>query len=145
MAAYTPTNGREIVSEVLLKLQPEALPKLPMACKTCPSAMWQITGNPDRPDAVTVRCYCPMMHTFTWDSRNQEEILDCDHLYEEEDEDEEGPSRSRRPKAEQDDADDLPPYLKAQREKQLREQAEAELGERHVLEEHEGHDPHGLQ
>ncbi|KGS10725.1 hypothetical protein OA77_30940, partial [Pseudomonas coronafaciens] len=69
-----------------LKLRGDALPSLPMACKTCPSAMWQITGKPDRPEAVTVRCYCPVMHTFTWDSRNQEEILDCDHLYQEEDE-----------------------------------------------------------
>jgi len=100
---------REIISEVLLKLQSRDVSKLPLACKTCPSAMWQITGKPDRPEAVTVRCYCPVMHTFTWDSKNQEEILDCDHLYQEDEEDEEGPRTL-------DDPDDLPPFLRKQRE-----------------------------
>jgi hypothetical protein len=46
------------------------------------------------------------MHTFTWDSKNQEEILDCDHLYQEDDD---------RPPA-QDDPDDLPPFLRKHRE-----------------------------
>jgi hypothetical protein len=121
MTAYSPANGREITSQVLLQLRGESLAALPMACKTCPSAMWQITGKPDRPEAVTVRCYCPLMHTFTWDSRNQEEILDCEHLYQEEDEEEELPEAKA-----QDDENDLPPFLRAQREKQRKEQAEAE-------------------
>jgi hypothetical protein len=121
MTAYSPANGREITSQVLLKLRGESLTALPMACKTCPSAMWQITGKPDRPEAVTVRCYCPLMHTFTWDSRNQEEILDCEHLYEEDEEEEKAMHQP-----EQDDANDLPPFLRMQREKQLKEQAEAE-------------------
>jgi hypothetical protein len=122
MTAYSPSNGREITSEVLLRLRGEALAALPMACKTCPSAMWQITGKPDRPEAVTVRCYCPVMHTFTWDSRNQEEILDCDHLYQEEDEEDEELPQSKA----QDDENDLPPFLRMQRERQLQEQAQAE-------------------
>ena len=123
MTAYSPPNGREIASQVLLKLRGESLAALPMACKTCPSAMWQITGKPDRPEAVTVRCYCPLMHTFTWDSRNQEESLDCDHLYQEEDEDDEELTQGKA----QDDENDLPPFLRMQRERQLKEQAEAEL------------------
>lgn len=120
MTAYNPPNGREINSQVLLKLRGEALAALPMACKTCPSAMWQITGKPDRPEAVTVRCYCPLMHTFTWDSRNQEEILDCDHLYQEDDEEELPEGRV------QDDENDLPPFLRMQREKQQKEQSEGD-------------------
>ncbi|SFP07840.1 hypothetical protein SAMN05444063_1551, partial [Pseudomonas syringae] len=114
MNPYTPGNDREITSEVLLKLQGDALRHLPMACKTCPSAMWQITGKPDRPEAVTVRCYCPVMHTFTWDSRNQEEILDCDHLYQEEDE-EGGPGPQL---SEEEEEANLPPFLRKQREQQ---------------------------
>ncbi|MNF62426.1 hypothetical protein D3C84_441070 [compost metagenome] len=106
---YQPSNGRVITSEVLMKLEPGVLPKLPVACKTCPSAMWQITGKPDRPEAVTVRCYCPMMHTFTWDSRNQEEILDCDHLYESEEDEGRSPSVT--------DPDDVPPFLRQQQER----------------------------
>ena len=120
MTAYSPPNGRLIVSDVLLKLKGEAVAALPMACKTCPSAMWQITGKPDRPEAVTVRCYCPVMHTFTWDSRNQEEILDCDHLYQPEEEEDD------LPESEQDDEENLPPFLRLQRERQLKEQADAE-------------------
>lgn len=115
MTDYTLANGREITSEVLMKLKAEALPALPMACKTCPVAMWQITGKPDRPDSVTVRCYCPMMHTFTWDSINREEILDCDRLYQEEEEDEEA-------LADQDDDSQLPPFLQQQREREKLEQ-----------------------
>ncbi|EGH16668.1 relaxase, partial [Pseudomonas savastanoi pv. glycinea str. race 4] len=97
---------------------------LPMACKTCPSAMWQITGKPDRPEAVTVRCYCPVMHTFTWDSRNQEEILDCDHLYQEEDEEEgTGPQLS-----EEEEEAGLPPFLRKQREQQRQQALQADAG-----------------
>ncbi|NJP03503.1 hypothetical protein HBH25_21945 [Pseudomonas sp. hsmgli-8] len=127
MTAYSPANGREITSEVLLKLRGDDLRNLPMACKTCPSAMWQITGKPDRPEAVTVRCYCPVMHTFTWDSRNQEEILDCDHLYEEEDEEAAPPQLSQA-----EEEANLPPFLKQQRERQrLEAQQPAEAPEVH--------------
>lgn len=120
MSASSLPNGREITSEVLLKLKAEALPALPMACKTCPVAMWQITGKPDRPDAVTVRCYCPMMHTFTWDSINREEILDCDRLYQEEEEDEE-------PMLEEEDESQMPPFLRLQREQERAQAAEEEI------------------
>ncbi|KWT12105.1 MULTISPECIES: hypothetical protein [Pseudomonas syringae group] len=124
MTTYTPGNDREITSEVLLKLRGDALPHLPMACKTCPSAMWQITGKPDRPEAVTVRCYCPVMHTFTWDSRNQEEILDCDHLYQEEDEEDgTGPQLS-----EEEEEAALPPFLRKQREQQRQQALQADAG-----------------
>ncbi|MDT3268990.1 hypothetical protein QNL75_28505, partial [Pseudomonas amygdali pv. morsprunorum] len=106
------------------KLRGDALPHLPMACKTCPSAMWQITGKPDRPEAVTVRCYCPVMHTFTWDSRNQEEILDCDHLYQEEDEEDgTGPQLS-----EEEEEAALPPFLRKQREQQRQQALQADAG-----------------
>ncbi|WP_258196867.1 hypothetical protein [Pseudomonas japonica] len=133
---YSPANGREITSEVLLKLRGDALPSLPMACKTCPSAMWQITGKPDRPEAVTVRCYCPVMHTFTWDSRNQEEILDCDHLYEEQDEEgAAGPQLS-----EEEEEASLPPFLRQQREQQRQQAQQAgdapELPEIHEMPEY---------
>lgn len=111
--------AREITSEVLLKLDNQILPHLPMACKTCPSAMWQLTGKPNRPESVTARCYCPVMHTFTWDSQNQEEILDCDRLYQEEEEDEDG----RPPANEQVDESQLPPFLQQQRQRE-REQME---------------------
>lgn len=120
MLASSLPNGREITSEVLLKLKADALPALPMACKTCPVAMWQITGKPDRPDAVTVRCYCPMMHTFTWDSINREEILDCDRLYQEEEE--EG-----GPMLEEEDESQLPPFLRQQREQERAQAAEEDI------------------
>jgi hypothetical protein len=73
--------------------------------------MWQLTGKPSRPESVKVRCYCPVMHTFTWDSQNQEEILDCDRLYQE-DEEEDG----TRPEDDRDDDSLLPPFLRQQRE-----------------------------
>ena len=103
-AQETPSQ-RIVVSEVLLKLEPRDLQKLPLACKTCPSAMWQLTGKPDQPKSLVVRNYCRAMHTFTWDSRTQEEILDCDHLYEEEEDPDEPPV---------DDPDDVPAFLRQQ-------------------------------
>ncbi|HDR3051873.1 TPA: hypothetical protein QCL04_005938 [Pseudomonas aeruginosa] len=106
--AYILPNEREVISEVLLKLEEKALPDLPLACKTCPAAMWQITGRDTA--KVTARCYCRTMHTFTWDSKNQEEILDCDMLYATE-EQEEGLED------EEDRSDDLPPFLRGLREK----------------------------
>ncbi|WP_440057882.1 hypothetical protein [Pseudomonas fragariae (ex Marin et al. 2024)] len=106
--SYILSNGREIVSEVLMKLEEHVLSDLPMACKTCPDALWQITGKASQPHKVQVRCYCPMMHAFTWDAKTQEEILDCEHLYdEEEDVDSEVPPVSE---------ENLPPHVRAQRE-----------------------------
>jgi len=112
--------AREITSEVLLKLEPQILPHLPLACKTCPSAMWQVTGKPSRPESVKARCYCPVMHTFTWDSQNQEEILDCDRLYQDEDEEEDG----KPTMDDQDDDSHLPPFLRQQREREREAQQE---------------------
>ncbi|WP_258230397.1 hypothetical protein [Pseudomonas protegens] len=110
MAEYTLANGREVNSEVLLKLKENGVADLPMACKTCPAAMWQITGRASHPEAVTVRCFCRVMHSFTWDSRNREEILDCDQLYQEEEES-------------QDEEEELPAFLRAQRERERQETA----------------------
>ncbi len=121
MAIQNLPSDREVTSEVLLKLEPQILPHLPMACKTCPSAMWQVTGNPKKPESVKARCYCPVMHTFTWDSQNQEEILDCDRLYQEEDE-EEG-----HPLADDQDDSQLPPYLQQQRQREREQQEHEEL------------------
>ncbi|WNV99703.1 hypothetical protein AAH442_27615 (plasmid) [Klebsiella pneumoniae] len=83
--SYTLPNGKEVISEVLMKLDESDLPNLPMACKVCPAAMWQLTGTIAKP---SVRCYCRAMHTFTWDNKTQEEILDCDMIYQEDEEDE---------------------------------------------------------
>ncbi|OXU01841.1 hypothetical protein IPC1165_28875 [Pseudomonas aeruginosa E2] len=110
--AYILPNEREVISEVLLKLEEKALPDLPLACKTCPAAMWQIIGRDTA--KVTARCYCRTMHTFTWDSKHREEILDCDMLYATEEQEEEL-------EEEEDPSDDLPPFLRG-----LREQAQGE-------------------
>lgn len=56
------------------------------------------------------------MHTFVWDAKNQEEILDCDLLYEEKDEDQDAGA----PTAE--DLESLPPFLRLQREAQLQQE-----------------------
>ena len=109
MSKIEPLGGRVVISQVLLKLRPSDLEALPMACKTCESAMWQITGKPDQPDNLTVRNYCQAMHTFTWDSKTREEILDCDRLYEKEDE------------GEIEDEDDVPPFLRQQRQAEAQE------------------------
>ncbi|MEQ0866927.1 hypothetical protein [Pseudomonas aeruginosa] len=113
MAEYTLANGREVSSEVLLKLNEDALRDLPLACKTCQAGMWQTMGSPGKPEAVAIRCYCRVMHQFTWDSRNREEILDCDQLYGEAEEDEAA------------DLEDegLPPFLRTQREREAAEAA----------------------
>ncbi|HFS1970609.1 TPA: hypothetical protein ACHWTD_004722 [Escherichia coli] len=48
-------------------------------------AKWQLVGKLETPG---VRCFCPLMHLFSWDSRNPpEEILDCDAMYIQEEED----------------------------------------------------------
>lgn len=114
MAEYTLANGREVSSEVLLKLNEDALRDLPLACKTCQAGMWQTMGSPGKPEAVAIRCYCRVMHQFTWDSRNREEILDCDQLYGEGEE------------AEAEDVEDeaLPPFLRAQRAREEADPAE---------------------
>ncbi len=80
MSTYTLANGREIFSEVLLKLDDKALADLPMACKACPEAMWMLAGKADN---VTPKCFCRQMHAFTWPpiKGQGEEILDCDLLY----------------------------------------------------------------
>ncbi|SHH68727.1 hypothetical protein SAMN05444147_11635 [Pectobacterium carotovorum] len=85
MMSYILANGKEVTSEVLLKLEAKHLPALPMACKVCTVGKWQIFGTVEKPN---VRCFCPLMHVFSWDSQKpSEEILDCDMLYEpEEDE-----------------------------------------------------------
>lgn len=76
--SYTLPSGRAVTSEVLLKLEEDGMPGLPIACKVCPAAMWQLTGKPESPQA---RCFCRVMHAFTWSSQQQEEILDCDLIY----------------------------------------------------------------
>ncbi|MCY1518599.1 hypothetical protein D9M68_533200 [compost metagenome] len=80
MSTYTLANGREIISEVLMKLDDKALADLPMACKACPEAMWMLAGKADN---VTPKCFCRQMHAFTWPPMKGqgEEILDCDMLY----------------------------------------------------------------
>nr|WP_122423060.1 hypothetical protein [Pseudomonas viridiflava] len=120
--SYILSNGREIVSEVLMKLEENVLADLPLACKTCPDALWQIVGKASQPNKVQVRCYCPMMHAFTWDAKTQEEILDCEHLYdEEEDEGESQPA----PVSEE----ELPPHVRAQRQA-ARDKLVEEMGTR---------------
>lgn len=74
---YTLPSGREVTSEVLLKIERENMPGLPIACKVCPAALWQLTGKPNAPQP---RCFCRVMHVFTWPSQ-QDEILDCDLIY----------------------------------------------------------------
>lgn len=76
--SYTLPSGRAVTSEVLLKLEEDGMPGLPIACKVCPAAMWQLTGKPESPQA---RCFCRVMHVFTWSNQQQEEILDCDLIY----------------------------------------------------------------
>lgn len=76
--SYTLPSGRAVTSEVLLKLEVDGMPGLPIACKVCPAAMWQLTGKPESPQA---RCFCRVMHVFTWSGQQQEEILDCDLVY----------------------------------------------------------------
>ncbi|MCY1454123.1 hypothetical protein D9M71_711640 [compost metagenome] len=80
MSTYTLANGREIFSEVLMKLDDKALADLPMACKACPDALWMLAGKTDN---VTPKCFCRQMHAFTWPPMKGqgEEILDCDQLY----------------------------------------------------------------
>ncbi|MCY1311079.1 hypothetical protein D9M70_613430 [compost metagenome] len=48
--------------------------------------MWQLTGKADN---VTARCFCRVMHAFTWPTKGDgDEILDCDLLYQPEEDDE---------------------------------------------------------
>lgn len=103
--SYTLPNGKEITSEVLMKLKPEELPALPMACKVCPAAMWQLTGTVEKP---LLRCFCRVMHVFTWDSRNQEEVLDCDMIYQPEETEEEVETLGNTTQT------SLPPFLASQ-------------------------------
>ena len=77
-------NGRQITSEVLLKLKEELLPHLPIACKTCPMAMWQVHDK-----GKEIKAYCRVMHAYTWSTTKPTEILDCDALYQTEEEEEE--------------------------------------------------------
>ncbi|EUM20213.1 hypothetical protein L462_04753 [Enterobacter sp. BIDMC 26] len=77
-------NGREIISNVLLNLKEELLPHLPIACKTCPMAMWQVHNQ-----GKEIKSYCRVMHAYTWQTSKPTEILDCDALYEEPEEEEE--------------------------------------------------------
>lgn len=114
--SYTLPNGKEITSEVLMKISPAELPALPMACKVCPAAMWQLTGNVEKP---LIRCFCRVMHSFTWDSRNQEEVLDCDMIYQPEEEEETLGNTTQT---------SLPPFLASQLSQLPSEEPVTDLG-----------------
>lgn len=82
---YILANGKEITSEVLLKLEPEELKHLPMSCKVCPAAMWQLYG---KVDALKVRCFCRVKHVYEWPAPPDQETQDCDLIYQAEQKDE---------------------------------------------------------
>lgn len=84
MTASALPNEQEITNEVLLKLNLNDLRMLPRACKVCPDALWQTTGTD--PLKLTVRCFCPLMHVFTWGAKGDIPIQDCTNLYREEEE-----------------------------------------------------------
>lgn len=75
---YTLPSGREVTSEVLLKIEPEYMAALPIACKVCPAALWQLTGKVESPQP---QCFCRVKHVYTWPAPPDKEILDCDLIY----------------------------------------------------------------
>ncbi len=47
-------------------------------------AMWQVHG-----EGKEIKAYCRVMHVYTWQTSKPTEILDCDALYQTEEEEEE--------------------------------------------------------
>ena len=47
------------------------VPKDSVACMQCPLAAWQLDGK-------TVKCYCRMLYTFTWETHDPGKITVCD-------------------------------------------------------------------
>ena len=89
---YEGLDGREITDQVLLKLAPEELPQLPIACKTCPAALWELVRS-KKSKSTSVKCYCRLKHLYTWAPDVDSEILDCSALYMDEEEEDQEASR----------------------------------------------------
>ena len=87
---YEGLDGREITDQVLLKLAAEELPQLPIACKTCPAALWELVRS-KKSGSTSVKCYCRLKHLYTWGPDVDSEIMDCSALYMEEEEDDQEP------------------------------------------------------
>ena len=49
----------------------QRLPHEENACRTCAASMWQRTP-------AEIRCYCRVMHLFTWSTTKPTSILACD-------------------------------------------------------------------
>ena len=89
---YQGLDGREITDQVLLKLAAEELPQLPIACKTCPAALWELVSS-KKTGNTAVKCYCRLKHLYTWAPDVDSEVLDCSALYMEEEEEDQPTSR----------------------------------------------------
>ena len=55
----------------LTALGPSRLPKVSTVCETCPLSLWFAS-------AKTLRCYCRLMFTVTWDSAAPLPLTHCD-------------------------------------------------------------------
>ena len=60
-----------ILSPALARLPHERLPDPPTLCTHCPRALWFAS-----PSSVT--CYCRVMFTQTWSTKEPQQILVCD-------------------------------------------------------------------
>lgn len=64
------TSGLTL-SPVLARLPPERLPDPPTVCVSCPKALWFASPT-------LLSCYCRVMFTQTWSTKEPQQILLCD-------------------------------------------------------------------
>ena len=70
-------DGRVIESLVLNEASQEDLPTSPTACQVCPNSMWL---QEDDNGEVVLQNYCMIMHRIIWHSNKPAEVLNCDGL-----------------------------------------------------------------
>ncbi|WP_143354463.1 hypothetical protein, partial [Erwinia amylovora] len=128
---YTLPSGREVTSEVLLKIEPDYMAELPIACKVCRAALWQLTGKVESPQP---QCFCRVKHVYTWPALPGKEILDCDMIYMAEEQEEQKQQVKEQKQTEKMEREERKAQEKADTEQRQRERVARRL-EREAREE----------
>ena len=63
----------QIGSTTLTQLPKARQPKPSTVCEQCPASMWQVTP-------LGLRCYCRIMHAFSWTTAEPVELTHCDGI-----------------------------------------------------------------
>lgn len=72
-ANVTGEAGTGVVALTLMQIDPLRRPNPQTVCEVCPSAVWMATPR-------EVKCYCRLIHYWSWESGKPNELTHCDGL-----------------------------------------------------------------